>query len=80
MKELLADLAKSIVNYPDKVVVTERNEDDTVILDLQVDESDLGKVIGKQGKIAKAIRTLIRAVANKENKRVVVYILDKYDE
>ncbi|MBO4343943.1 MAG: KH domain-containing protein [Clostridia bacterium] len=80
MKELLADLAKSIVNYPEKVVVTERNEDDTIILDLKVDESDLGKVIGKQGRIAKAIRTLIRAVANKENKRVVVYILDKYDE
>ncbi|MBP5246038.1 MAG: KH domain-containing protein [Clostridia bacterium] len=80
MKELLADLAKSIVNYPEKVVVTERNEDDTIILDLKVDESDLGKVIGKQGRIAKAIRTLIRAVANKENKRVVVYILYKYDE
>ncbi|MCR5353531.1 MAG: KH domain-containing protein [Clostridiales bacterium] len=80
MKELLADLAKSIVNYPEKVIVNERNEDDTIILDLKVDESDLGKVIGKQGRIAKAIRTLIRAVANKENKRVVVYILDKYDE
>ena len=80
MKELLADLAKSIVNYPEKVIVNERNEDDTIILDLKVDESDFGKVIGKQGRIAKAIRTLIRAVANKENKRVVVYILDKYDE
>ena len=80
MKELLADLAKSIVNYPEKVIVNERNEDDTIILDLKVDESDLGMVIGKQGRIAKAIRTLIRAVANKENKRVVVYILDKYDE
>ena len=80
MKELLADLAKSIVNYPEKVIVNERNEDDTIILDLKVDESDLGKVIGKQGRIAKAIRTLIRAVANKENKRVVVYILDNYDE
>lgn len=76
MKQVLTDLAKSIVNKPDMVNVTERVEGDTVYLKLMVDESDLGKVIGKQGRIAKAVRTVVRAVANKENKRVIVDILE----
>lgn len=76
MKQVLIDLAKSIVNNPEHVNVTERVEGDTVYLKLMVDESDLGKVIGKQGKIAKAVRTVVRAVANKENKRVIVDILE----
>ena len=80
MKQLLIDLAKSIVNNPDQVVVTESVEGDTVYLKLRVDESDLGKVIGKQGKIAKAVRTVVRAVANKQNKRVIVDILESDEE
>ena len=76
MKQVLTDLAKSIVNNPDKVNVTESIDGDTVYLKLMVDESDLGKVIGKQGRIAKAVRTVVRAVANRENKRVIVDILE----
>ncbi|MGN1122440.1 MAG: KH domain-containing protein [Eubacteriales bacterium] len=76
MKEVLTDLARSIVNKPERVVVTEREEGDTVYLKLMVDENDLGKVIGKQGKIAKAVRTIVRAVANRQNKRVIVDILE----
>ena len=76
MKQVLLDLAKSIVNNPDKVNVTESIDGDTVYLKLMVDESDLGKVIGKQGRIAKAVRTVIRAMANRDNKRVIVDILE----
>ena len=76
MKQVLIDLAKSIVNNPDKVNVTESIDGDTVYLKLMVDESDLGKVIGKQGRIAKAVRTVIRAMANRDNKRVIVDILE----
>lgn len=76
MKQVLIDLAQSIVNKPECVSVTESVEGDTVYLKLRVDENDLGKVIGKQGKIAKAIRTVVRAVANKESKRVIVDILE----
>lgn len=76
MKQVLTDIAKSIVNNPDKVLVTESVEGDTVFLKLMVDESDLGKVIGKQGRIAKAVRTVVRAVANRENKRVIVDITE----
>ncbi len=76
MKQVLTDLARSIVNKPECVVVTERDDGDTVYLKLMVDENDLGKVIGKQGRIAKAVRTVVRAVANRENKRVIVDILE----
>ena len=75
MKQVLTDLARSIVNKPECVVVTERDDGDTVYLKLMVDENDLGKVIGKQGRIAKAVRTVVRAVTNRENKRVIVDIL-----
>ena len=80
MKQVLIDLAKSIVSKPESVEVTESINGDTVYLKLRVDESDLGKVIGKQGKIAKAVRTVVRAVANKENKRVIVDILETDEE
>ena len=76
MKQVLTDLARSIVNKPECVVVPERDDGDTVYLKLMVDENDLGKVIGKQGRIAKAVRTVVRAVANRENKRVIVDILE----
>ena len=80
MKEVLYDIASSIVNNPDKVLVTEKQDGDTTVLNLRVDEADLGKVIGKQGRIAKAIRTVVKAVANRDGKRVVVSILENTSE
>lgn len=76
MKEVLEIIAKSLVEYPEQVSVTEvNNEDDTITLELRVAESDMGKVIGKQGRIAKAIRTVVKAAASKENKKAVVEII-----
>ena len=75
MKQVLIDLAKSIVNKPECVEVTESVNGDTVYLKLKVDESDLGKVIGKQGRIAKADRTVVKAAASRENKKVSVDIV-----
>lgn len=80
MKEVLYDIASSIVNNPDRVTVEEKVDGDTVVLSLMVDESDLGKVIGKQGRIAKAIRTVVKAVANRDGKRVIVDILENTAE
>ena len=75
MKELLEKIAKSLVDNPDEVSVTEVNTDESLVLELRVDEEDMGKVIGKQGRIAKAIRVVMKAIAIKENKRVVVEII-----
>ena len=73
MKEVLEIIAKSLVDYPEQVDVKEiNNEDQTVTLELRVAESDRGKVIGKQGRIAKAIRTVVKAAASRENKKVAV--------
>ncbi len=75
MKELLETIAKSLVDNPDDVFVTEVEGAQSVILELRVAQDDMGKVIGKQGRIAKAIRTVVKAAATRENKRVVVEIL-----
>ncbi len=75
MKQVLTDIAKAIVDNPDSVIVSENNEGDSVYLELRVAASDMGKVIGKQGKIAKAIRTVIKATAIRDNKRAIVDIL-----
>lgn len=75
MKTVLTNIAKAIVEKPDEVVVTEREDGDTVYLELSVAESDTGKVIGKQGRIAKAIRTVMKVAAVRENKRVIVDII-----
>ena len=76
MKEVLEIIAKSLVDYPEQVDVKEiNNEDQTVTLELRVAESDMGKVIGKQGRSAKAIRTVVKAAASRENKKVAVEIL-----
>ncbi len=75
MKELVEFIAKSLVDNPDVVEVNEIEGERSVILELRVASDDMGKVIGKQGKIAKSIRTLARAAATKEGKRVVVEIL-----
>lgn len=75
MKQVLIDIAKAIVDMPDSVVVTEKEEGDSVFLELIVAADDMGKVIGKRGKIANAIRTVIKATANRDNKRVIVNIV-----
>ncbi|MFR3529775.1 MAG: KH domain-containing protein [Lachnospiraceae bacterium] len=76
MKELVEVIAKSLVDDPDSVVVTEREERKTTVLEVRVADSDMGKVIGKQGRIAKAIRSVVKAAAAKEDKKVIVDILD----
>lgn len=75
MKELLESIAKSLVDYPDEVSVNEVESDNGIILELKVAKDDMGKVIGKQGRIAKAIRTVVKAAAIKENVRVTVEIV-----
>lgn len=75
MGELVEFIAKSLVDYPEQVSVKEVEGSQSVILELRVAEEDMGKVIGKQGRIAKAIRTVVKAAAIKDNKRVVVEIV-----
>ncbi len=75
MKELLEFIAKSMVSEPDAVKVEETVQENAVILTLHVGENDMGKVIGKQGRIAKAIRTVVKAAASHENKKVTVDIV-----
>ncbi|MCY6959503.1 MULTISPECIES: KH domain-containing protein [Clostridium] len=75
MKDLLEVIAKSLVDDPDMVSVNEIVGEQSIILELKVSPEDMGKVIGKQGRIAKAIRTVVKAAAVKENKRVVVEII-----
>lgn len=75
MKELVEFIAKSIVNEPDKVVVTEEMGDDGLLLQLQVAPDDKGRVIGKQGRVAQAMRTLLRVTAAKKGTRVQLEIL-----
>lgn len=75
MKELVEIIARALVDNPSSVNVTEETEGDTLIEKLNVSPDDMGKVIGKQGRIANAIRTVVKAAALKENKRVVVEII-----
>lgn len=76
MKELVEVITKSLVDDPDSVVVTERQDKKATILEVRVADSDMGKVIGKQGRIAKAIRSVVKAAAAKEDKKVIVDIMD----
>lgn len=75
MKELVEVIAKSLVDYPDEVVVTQTENSKSIVLELHVAQADMGKVIGKQGRIAKAIRSVVKAAASKEDKRVTVDIV-----
>ena len=75
MKELVELLVKSLVKNPDQACVTERVENDTWIYEVTVAQEDMGKVIGKQGRIAKAIRTVAKAAATSDNRRVMVEII-----
>ena len=76
MKELVEVIAKALVDDPGSVVVNAREEKKTTVLEVRVAESDMGKVIGKQGRIAKAIRSVVKAAAAKEDKKVIVDIMD----
>ena len=75
MKELLETIARSLVDNPEDVSVTEIEVEKSLILELRVAKEDMGKVIGRQGRIARAIRVVVKAAAVKENKRVVVEII-----
>ncbi|SCP95449.1 KH domain-containing protein [Anaerobium acetethylicum] len=75
MKDLVEVIAKSLVDYPDEVVVTETETEKGVLVELRVAQSDMGKVIGKQGRIAKAIRSVVKAAASKDDKKVIVEIM-----
>lgn len=75
MKELLETIAKSLVDNPDEVVVSIVEKEDVTVLQLHVGEGDMGKVIGRQGRIAKAIRTVIRSATTQAPKKVVVDII-----
>ena len=74
MKELIEVIAQSLVDNPDEVVVTENETEKGIEISLKVSDDDMGKVIGKQGRIAKAIRTVAKAAASKEDKKVIVEI------
>ena len=76
MKELLLYMAKSLVDEPDSVAVVEKTEEDGKVLELHVAEGDMGKVIGRQGRIAKEIRTIIKTVAQRTGEKVTVEIVD----
>ncbi len=75
MKELVEVIAKALVENPDEVVVTQKEEGRNITVELHVAPSDMGKVIGKQGRIAKAIRSVVKAASSKDNKRVDVEII-----
>ena len=76
MKELVEVIAKALVDDPESVVVNAREEKKPTVLEVRVAEADMGKVIGKQGRIAKAIRSVVKAAAAKEDKKVIVDIMD----
>ena len=75
MKEMLEVIAKNLVDRPDMVSVTETDSDKAIVLELKVAPDDMGKIIGKQGRIAKAIRTVVKYAAINESKRVIVEIV-----
>jgi predicted RNA-binding protein YlqC (UPF0109 family) len=76
MKELIEHIVKALVDNPDKVAVNEIDGEKSIIFELRVGEGDLGKVIGKEGRTAKAIRTILTAAAMKQGKRTVLEIIE----
>ena len=76
MKDLLTDIAKRLVRNPDDVTVNEKERGDTVVLELSVAKDDMGRVIGRHGKIARAIRSILKVAASLEDKKVIVDIVD----
>ena len=75
MKELVEVIAKALVDNPDEVVVTEKADGRNIMIELHVASSDMGKVIGKQGRIAKAIRAVVKAASTRDNLKVDVEIV-----
>ena len=75
MKELIKIIATSLVDHPEQVVVSETETDKSIVIELKVAPEDMGKFIGKQGRIAKSIRTVAKAAAAKDDKKVVVDIV-----
>lgn len=76
MKEILETLIKSLVENTEEVTITEKEEGKTIVFEVKVAQNDMGKVIGRQGRVAKSIRTVMKSVAGKEHKKVVVEFLD----
>ena len=76
MKEILETLIKSLVENTEEVTITEKEEGKTTVFEVKVADSDMGKVIGRQGRVAKSIRTVMKSVAGKEHKKVVIEFLD----
>ncbi len=77
LKELLTYIAKNLVDSPDEVTVTEREDGDKTVFELRVAPDDMGKVIGRHGKIAKEIRVLMRSVAQRQDRKISVDIMDE---
>ncbi|RGD96034.1 KH domain-containing protein [Clostridiaceae bacterium AM27-36LB] len=75
MKELVEVIAKALVDHPEEVTVTETEKDNAMVVELRVSPTDMGKVIGKQGRIAKAIRSVVKAAASRDDKKVIVEIV-----
>ena len=75
MKEIVEIIARALVDHPESVVVEEKDEDRMTVFELHVAQEDMGKVIGKQGRIAKAMRTVVKAAATRENQRATVEII-----
>ena len=76
MKEILETLIKSLVENKEDVKITEKEEGNSTIFEVSVNPSDMGKVIGRQGKVAKSIRTIMKSISGKEHKKVVVEFID----
>jgi hypothetical protein len=74
MKEIVELIAKALVDKPEEVVLTETLREDSILIELSVAESDMGKIIGRSGKIAKAIRSIVKAATSKSDKKVVLEI------
>ncbi|MDO4563646.1 MAG: KH domain-containing protein [Clostridia bacterium] len=77
MKELLEAIVKPLVEHPEEVIITQVDRESSILLELHVAKTDMGKVIGKQGRIAKAIRTVMKAAANKDGQKVIVEITEE---
>lgn len=75
MKELVEVIAKALVDHPDEVSVTETENEKSIVVELRVAQADMGKVIGKQGRIARSIRSVVKAAASKQDKKVIVEII-----
>ena len=76
MKEILETLIKSLVENKEDVKITEKEEGNTNVFEVSVNPSDMGKVIGRQGKVAKSIRTIMKSISGKEHKKIVVEFID----